>query len=408
MDTNTSGKSYVVALGTKSAAITELVAAAATRTGHACVEQEVLDASAHWLEEAERRPTAILVNMDDEHVTEHVRDVRRRRELSGVPIIGIALELSDLTFETAFAAGIDDCAPFNVRPLARRIATIDSVEPASPHARDEVVLIADEDRDSRLLIGRVFRDAGYRVDFAVDADDTMRRAAAPPVRIVVVSAAMDRAGGGPPLHQAASAGEDSPVWIISTPPKDIPDVHTSIDPALHARVLVHDAFTAPATMLFLANEALGGRRLREARGSERLLHGTSVRFRTAGSDREETGYCFNLSGGGLYVRTLAPPPVWEELWLEFLPPKSSRLVHLEATVAWARPFGPGSVATVPCGFGVKITGGSSTDMKRYTAGYRDLLEERVARRERMLLSEDHVLRSTQQIWPRAQISRSLG
>ena len=55
-------------------------------------------------------------------------------------------------------------------------------------------------------------------------------------------------------------------------------------------------------------------------------------------------------------------------------------MHLEATAVWARRFGTGRNATVPCGFGVTITGGSHADVTRYAQGYETFLAERVALR----------------------------
>ena len=144
-------------------------------------------------------------------------------------------------------------------------------------------------------------------------------------------------------------------------------------------VAVHDAFSAPANLLFVANELLN-RSLRDARKSERLLYGTTVRFRLAGRESEQLGYCYNLSAGRLYVRSFGPPARLDDLWLELVPPRSDRRVHIEARCVWVRPCGPGRGATVPAGFGVEITGATPTDQERYQHGYRAFLAERSALR----------------------------
>jgi Tfp pilus assembly protein PilZ len=124
--------------------------------------------------------------------------------------------------------------------------------------------------------------------------------------------------------------------------------------------------------------------MRDGRRSERLLYGTSLRFRLAGRGNEDVGYVYNISEGGLYVRTLAPPARWDELWIEFTPPRSDRLVHLDATCVWARKYGPAGTASVPPGFGVEITGGSKADLGRYERCYASYQEERQASRESIL------------------------
>jgi hypothetical protein len=140
------------------------------------------------------------------------------------------------------------------------------------------------------------------------------------------------------------------------------------------RAGAHDAFGPPENVLFLANELVKGG-VTENRKSPRVPYGTAARFRAAGASEDEIGYTFNLSAGGVYVRTLAPLPRGAEAWLELAPPRADRRVRLEGMVAWSRPFGPNDVATVPAGFGLQITGGSLADLERFTRGYRTFASE---------------------------------
>ena len=92
-------------------------------------------------------------------------------------------------------------------------------------------------------------------------------------------------------------------------------------------------------------------------------------FRDAGRESDDLGYTYNLSAGGLYVRTLAPPE--EDIcWLELLPPRSERRVRLVGRIAWRRWLERGEFATVPPGFGVEIIDGSKADLAAWEAGYR--------------------------------------
>jgi PilZ domain len=164
---------------------------------------------------------------------------------------------------------------------------------------------------------------------------------------------------------------------VTTPPKEVGLQRVALAVPDEARVAIHDAYSCPETLLFLANELVNQPAV-EARSSERLLYGAAVRFRTAGRDNTDIGYLFNISGGGVYVRTLAAPAQHAELWLEFTPPRCDRLVHLEGTAVWARGFGPGSGATVPAGFGLQITGASDADRIRYLQSYETFRDERQA------------------------------
>jgi hypothetical protein len=124
--------------------------------------------------------------------------------------------------------------------------------------------------------------------------------------------------------------------------------------------------------VFLANELERGG-AGDKRASRRLLYGTTVSFRGAGRDADEHGFSYNLSLGGLYVRTLAPPED-DLVWLEIRPPRSERRVRLEGRVVWRRKFGPSEGATVPPGFGVALTDATRRDLEAWEGGYRAFSE----------------------------------
>jgi Tfp pilus assembly protein PilZ len=116
-------------------------------------------------------------------------------------------------------------------------------------------------------------------------------------------------------------------------------------------------------VLFLANELAAGS-LANKRAAVRALHGTAVRFRPDGFEESEIGFTYNISTGGLYVRTLAPPSE-DIVWLELLPPRSTRRVQLVGQVVWRRPFGPHKKATVPPGFGCRIIDAPRSSLDRW-------------------------------------------
>jgi len=133
-----------------------------------------------------------------------------------------------------------------------------------------------------------------------------------------------------------------------------------------------DSYAPPENIVFLANE-LGRGTADDQRSSRRLLYGTMVAFRCAGRDADDYGLSYNVSEGGLYVRSLAPP-VEDTVWLELRPPRTERLVRLEARVCWRRGYGGSAMATVPPGFGLEISDGSRADREAWEAGYRSFAE----------------------------------
>lgn len=379
-DSLVKNKTFVVSLGKAAVEDMAVVEAAAAMAGADVVHETSIEGLAEWMVDAHLRPIAVVMPLATRDALDVAVSLRGRYATVAMPLLGLAPDVRDIAYEEAFTSGFDDICGRDARQLGRRLRHLAEIGPSNVRRSDERIVVADTDRRSRLLIGRVFRDAGYGVTFAADAAETVARATDPRVRVVICSADLE-CGSGEPLSRRAAQRGGSAAWIVNTPPKQMPDVRARMDIADGDGVAIHDAFACPATLLFIANE-LVNRPAIEGRKSERLLYGTTVRFRHAGRGDTDVGYLYNISGGGLYVRTLAPPARWDELWLEFTPPRCDRIVHLEGTAVWARRYGPASSATVPCGFGVQITGGSKTDMLRYGRSYRTFLAERMALRRR--------------------------
>jgi hypothetical protein len=368
--------SFVVVLGQTSSEVGKAVAEATKMAGAEMRVEPCVDSFASEIDA--NRPLAAVIALDTPHARNTAIAMRSRCPSLEIPLIGVGGEVTDLTYEEAYSSGIDDICGLDARRLGRRLRNLCDVGPVTSTGGAKSVLIVDDDRTMRLLIGRVFRDAGYTVQFASDAEDALARVSDPAINVVVCSAAIDATGDEPLSRRAPTHGSRA-AWIINTPPKQMPAVRARLGLGSDVKVAVHDAFQSPATLLFVANELMN-RPAVDGRKSERLLYGAKVWFRHAGRDDIECGYLYNISGGGVYVRTLAPPQRWDEMWLEFVPPRSDRIVHLEGTAVWTRPFGPGGNATVPCGFGLQITGGSQADMLRYGRCYRTFLAERIAER----------------------------
>lgn len=378
------GSGTLLLVGEASEYILGIVGRAADRAGNELVAVTTVDEAQSWIEGSAVRPGAIGLALDRDGAARRAIALREDFALAGVPILGLHRAPTDLAFEEAFATGIDDVCSYDEVRLGRRLRQLAEIDPASVERRESVVVVAEPDRETRLIIGRIFRDAGYSVAFALDAEEAVKQSLEPRAVVVVASATLAVDGRDVLAVRARKEGCHVP-WIVNTPPKDMPAMmRLSLRAAVEGvNVTVHDAFAAPAALLFVANELLN-KPLRDGRRSERLLYGATLRYRNAGRDNEDVGYVYNLSEGGLYVRTLAPPARWEELWVEFVPPRSDRLVHLDATCVWVRKYGPAGNASVPPGFGVQFTGGSKADVGRYERSYLAFQDERQAARESIL------------------------
>jgi DNA-binding response OmpR family regulator/Tfp pilus assembly protein PilZ len=318
-----------------------------------------------WLDVSS--PRAIVLEMALPSARSVCLAIRSNPRLANLPIIGLAPHVSDLVFAEMYAWGGDDVVPLApARGIFARLRALPSdISSYAPTFKGAAV-VAAEDRARRALLARLLRNAGYDVRFAIDSKETLEAASGHDVTLVVADSDVSDGGAVAMAREARSKGGSAP-WVIVTEPKRLAAARK--DARGLARVAIADAFAPQENVIFVANELTRAGGTIDARASARLLYGTTVGFRAAGRDEDTIGCTYNLSAGGIYVRTLAPLPRGEEIWLELRPPRSDRRVRLEGKVAWHRAYGPNDTATVPPGFGVQITDGSTADRLRYRDGY---------------------------------------
>jgi DNA-binding response OmpR family regulator len=302
---------------------------------------------------------------------EHVAlESRAESERMTLPILAVTERVSDLRFGEAFAWGADDLVQLDQRRgLVARLRTLPREPLPVAEASRGHVLIADADRARRIAIGRVLRNAGYSISFAVTALDVARILESSPVTVVLLNTELE-SEPKTLIEQAERAGNRA-MWIVSCAPRHLRRYRAMLAGLRSAAVT--DGFAPPENMLFVSNELRSAARV-EHRASARLLYGTTVWFRPAGHEEDDFGFCYNVSEGGLYVRTLAPPE-GELLWLELVPPRTERRVRLVGRMAWRRPFGRSDDATVPPGFGVQVVDGARVDLESWNAGYQSFLQD---------------------------------
>jgi Tfp pilus assembly protein PilZ len=313
-------------------------------------------------------PIAVVVRMDAEGAAQTFAHIRGHARLAHLPILGVVAQRDDLAFTELFSWGGDDIFAVDsvpslarrLRPLAARAAT-----PTEPKPRERSVVIAGTDARWRSVMGRAIYQGGFAVRFVAGVEDLAKEAVADGVHVVVVA---DDLGDGfaEAALKATRAAGSTRAWIVVAPPKRMAALSASIGSL--GPVSVADGFAPPENVLFLTNELLSRRGV-DKRASPRVLYGSTVAFRAAGRDEDEIGFSYNVSAGGLYVRTLAPLDPGQEVWLDMWPPRSERRVRLAGTVAWRRAFGPSEWATVPAGFGVSVTDGLAGDLDRWRVGY---------------------------------------
>jgi ActR/RegA family two-component response regulator len=317
----------------------------------------------------ETLPLAILLRLDAPGAAKACAYLRSQARLAQVPVFGVADELSDLAFTELFVWGGDDLVGLaSAQPLTRRLRALrsggDRVAGKASAEKPQAV-VAGHDATWRTVMGRALYNGGFAVRFAVSTEGLLSEVLNESASVAVVADDLEVGGAHTALATARDRGSKA-ACILVAPPKRMAAATTALKPL--GQMSVADGFAPPENVLFLVNELLASRGI-DKRSSARLLYGTAVAFRAAGRDADEIGFSYNVNAGGLYIRTLAPLDPAQEVWLEMWPPRSERRVRLAGSVAWRRPFGNIGGATVPAGFGVKLTEGLAGDLDRWRAGY---------------------------------------
>jgi CheY-like chemotaxis protein/Tfp pilus assembly protein PilZ len=313
-------------------------------------------------------PAAVILPMNTPGAAETCTQLRHQTRFASVPVLGVTPQRQDMAFIDLFALGGDDLVGHRAaEALARRLRPLAARTPAPPTSRvgvAGVALVASADARWRSVVGRGLHAGGYSVRFVTEVAELIDESLAENVAVVVVADDVSPEGAVVAAASARARGSKA-AWIVVSPPKRMAAAHAAV--ADLPRTAVVDGYAPPENVLFRANE-LVARSGPDQRAAQRLLYGTAVSFRGAGRDEDDIGFSYNVSAGGVYIRTLAPLEPGQEVWLDMWAPRSERRVRLAGIVAWRRVFGGSEKATVPPGFGVKIVDGLAGDLDRWREG----------------------------------------
>jgi DNA-binding response OmpR family regulator len=268
-----------------------------------------------------------------------------------IPILAFVPGEDEAAFARAYRAGADEVFVAGRPELltSRLEAVARSGAPQPPSPRGDAV-VADGDRARGEVLERVLRDAGFKVELAMDAFAARLQVGRPSLKVAVVDAALEDVTSL--IAQAKGKGARC-AWVIRVRPEQLDEVGQKLLRVERATAV--NAYGPPDDVLFETNRLLEPP-ASENRADPRRLYGSVVRLRFEDTGKEDFGYTYNVSSVGVFVRTLAPP-AGTAVTMELMPPGRGDRVRLEGEVVWRREFGATRKEPVPAGFGVRITGG---------------------------------------------------
>lgn len=282
------------------------------------------------------------------------------------PIIAVVEDPWSNEVDNAFSVGVDDYVSLgNLDQLQLKLQALRLRGNAPPPDLSSVVVLADPDRGRRKNLARVLRRLGMDVFFARKYGDFP-----PPekVRLVVSHCGLPPEGWSRSRDAfREDSGREVP-WVTLGTPDEL-EMARELGVG-EPRLRFFNLRSDPNQLILLANELLKSP-LVTKRKSERFAYGAPLSFDIPNSWQQVWSYILNISLGGLFIRTLNPPPMGTEVEMEFPPPFSQERVRVRSKVAWRQE--PGCPSGLPSGVGVTFNKfRSKNDQLLLQAGYEKL------------------------------------
>ena len=266
-----------------------------------------------------------------------------------IPLIVLTNPKAEWATLGLFALGADDVlVESDLAGLCRRVRMLMQLQPQhEPPMLQGRCVVAHEDPGKRQLFAGVLTQAGFDVLETVDANETLSALTSPP-RFLLVSANLPPHGGKAALE---TLGRRLPAAV----PAVVIASHAYAGSRSASGHWMMSENAPPADLMFVIHEMLRPPQVTESRTSPRFLHATPCSFGVASELHESTlALTYNISGEGLYVRTLDAPLPGSEVWIALRPPGASTVVRLGGTVMWARQRLASGISAAPPGFGLRL------------------------------------------------------
>jgi CheY-like chemotaxis protein len=284
-----------------------------------------------------------------------VRGVRLSDEGRDLPILAVLAEPSAESAGHVLAAGADDFLPldhfFNLTcKLLAAASAIDAVPAARPPSRR--VILADSSLLHRLVLGRLLGEVGYEVLLAADGLAALRLFEAQPAAIdlLLLDLSLPLLDALAVLDQVRSRLGEAAPSAIALASETLPErLRQAAREAGFAHI--HPKQRPPEELVFLANQR-GAAVSHDGRAHPRYLCSMWARYRLLDETSWQTGLTHTFGLGGVFVRTMDPPPLGTQLEIRFQPPLAPAEIRLRAHVAWRKEFAARRVRSYPTGMGL--------------------------------------------------------
>lgn len=332
---------------------------------HLGCQPEAFESGEQCLEALSTRvPRLILMDlvMEPMRGDECCQRIKENERLSHIPIVMLTGTDAAPEIMHSWRAGADDYLPKPIRlsQLASKIAALRALPPVPDGSRARLPsrqrLVYVENRlFYRTRLGGALEHAGFQIRYCKDGSEALRALAAHGQDIDLLLC--DLGALGPDGFEGArqlreQVGRQKPVVLMSAvdPPPEIQSALQQLTghQLLNKRILPAEAILAKINFL-LQREAI------DVRPHERVPFFSVVEFRANPDDEWLSGFAYDISTGGIFIRTMTPfPPLSSiEMKVRFFAAKDD--VYCRGVVAWANAFNSRSAFSYPLGMGVRFS-----------------------------------------------------
>jgi CheY-like chemotaxis protein/Tfp pilus assembly protein PilZ len=278
--------------------------------------------------------------------------LREEATLFDVPVIALVRGPAEAEFLKAKESGADDVVVASDHEgIARRLRALNDYIPGSnPPVVAGTALVAHPDHRSRRQLGWVLRRAGYDLAFAVTAEELRKVARITRPALVIVAQELL------PAENPSRAAEDLRNEVGQPELPLVVVTNDAWEAAQWGEVSRAAATSARCwdRLLFQVSEVTRPP-LAELRATPRTFFSAFCSFRPADQMVPTYAVTYNVSGGGLFVRTLDAPPSGSVVAINLQLPNADRpVVTIHAKVVWVQRPTHGSTGPTPDGFGAQI------------------------------------------------------
>lgn len=289
------------------------------------------------------------------------RAIKSSKKSADVPVVLISPEGATDKIMQGWVAGADDFLPKPVRvaQLEPKIAAVKKLASASPAQRvppleRNAILFVEDDQFFRTLLGGALENMGFHLAYVSSGEEALFRLqelnGVAAVIADFVLPGMDGLALATRLR-LAPGGANTPFFLVTSTDRT-PEIEQRVR-ALPGTVLLSKKNLPVEALVRSVNIALC-RVPTELRVTERVTYYTLVEFRTPG-DEWLTGFTYDISAGGLFVRSLTPLTAGSEIEVRIRLPGLAAPATSGGTVAWSNSFGRRKIFSYPMGMGVALS-----------------------------------------------------